>query len=142
MARIYKLTDRVPYKVGEVEIEISPLNIHDKALLHSMATKSVENADNNQVVATSAFAIKSAVKSVKGLENGDGSAYQLEFEQNGSYLTDECVTDLLNIQESAQMIALCVQLIAGIPRTLPGGISLVEDKHSPLEVTGKKRRSK
>lgn len=137
MARIYKTTDRLKYKIGEIEIEISPLNVHDKATLHSFMAKG-QTGDLESIMQGSAQAIKCAVKSIKGLEEQDGSAYQIQFDSSGSYLTDECVADLLNLQESNNMIALCASLIAGVPNTLPKGVSLVEENNSSPKSKAKK----
>lgn len=125
MSIIYKTTDRIKYNLGEIQIEISPLDYHDKSVLHSFIAKS-QTGDLESLMKGSAEAIKRGVKSVKGLKNSDGSDYEVQFDTSGKYLTDECVSDLLNIQESNNMINICGQLIAGIPNKLPQGVTLVD----------------
>ena len=135
MAKIYRTTDRIKYKIGEVEISISPLSVHDKTILHTYVTKA-QSGDVESLMRASSLAVKFAVKDINGLENSDGTAYELQFENN--QLTDECVDDLMNIQESTSMITVCGQLISGIPSQLPKGVSLVEGDKSPNEVKAKK----
>lgn len=137
MARIYRLTDRIKYKIGEVEIQISPLSVHDKATLHSYLKKT-QAGDDKAIVDCSVKAIKYAVKAISGVENADGTPYELQFEGNSNHLTDECVEDLMNLSESPNMIVLCSQLVAGIPNELPKGISLVEDNSRPNELKSQK----
>lgn len=127
MVRIYRTTDKIKYTVGELTVWLSPLSLNDKAELHTF----LEKAQKGDVLATiqaAAFAIKCSLKEVKGLTNQDGSSYSLEFD-NGK-LSDSCVDDLMNIQESNKLIVLCSQLIAGIPKTLPEGITLQEKEES------------
>lgn len=126
MSTIYKTTDRIKYDLGDIQIEISPLDYHDKSALWALASKT-QNGDVESLMKGSAEAIKRGVKNVIGLKNPDGTDYQVQFESSGKYLTDECVSDLMNIKESNNMINLCGQLIAGIPNNLPEGVSLSEE---------------
>lgn len=129
MARIYKLSDKIKYNVGDISFEISPLNVHDKATLHSFMAKGQEG-DLNSLMLGSAEAIKMGIKSITGIENEDGSPYMLQFDSNNR-LTDECVADLMNLKECNQLITLCASLISGIPDVLPMGVSLAEGNKSP-----------
>ncbi len=130
MARIYRTTDRIKYKIGDIEIQISPLDLQDKTILHSHMLKG-QTGDVQALMDGSSFALKAAVKSISGLEDANGP-YQVQFDASGKYLSDECVADLLNISESNLMISLCASLMAGIPSQLPQGISLSEEgKKSP-----------
>lgn len=124
MARIYRTTDKISYKVGELEIKISPLSVHNKSILHDFMTKG-RNGDQKALIDGSSFALKASLKEVTGLEDIDGKPYTLSFDDSG-LVTDACIDDLLNIEESTKLISLCSLLIAGIPSNLPPGISLVE----------------
>lgn len=127
MARIYKTTDRISYKIGDLLIKISPMTVQDKATLNEYMQKG-RSGDTRALIEGSMFAIKAALKEVKGLEDSQGNPYNLEFDDN-NYVTENCINDLMNIAESSLMVTLCSQLIAGIPSTLPEGITLVEDKN-------------
>jgi hypothetical protein len=137
VARIYRTTDRIAYKIGDLEIKISPLDLHDKSTLHALIAKG-QGGDIASLLAGSSHAIKCAVKSVSGLQNEDGTPYQVEFDDSSKYLSDECVADLLNLSESNSMISLCAQLIGGIPNTLPEGITLADDGKKSPNVKAKK----
>ena len=122
MAKIYRLSDKISYKIGDVEVKISPLSLQDKQTLHEYMIKG-QIGDSKALLEGSMFAIKASVKSISGLEDLDGNEYKLEFD--GKYLTDECISDLMNLQESNKLIALCSQLIAGVPLNPPEGVTLV-----------------
>jgi len=122
--RIYRTTDKIAYKVGELEIKISPLSVQNKSELHDMMLKG-QSGNTEALIKGSMFTLKVALKEVKGLEDVNGNPYVLEFDDNG-LVTDECISDLMNLQESSRFIALCSQLIAGIPSVLPEGVSLVD----------------
>jgi hypothetical protein len=125
MARIYRTTDKISYKIGELEIKISPLSVHDKATLHDLIIKS-RDGGSKAMIDGSIFALKAAIKEVTGLVDTEDKEYKVSFDDNG-YLTDSCISDLMNIEESSRMIALCSQLLAGIPSVLPEGVTLKED---------------
>jgi hypothetical protein len=66
------------------------------------------------IVDAAKMAIKHSVKSIAGLENPDGSTYELEFE-NGA-LSESCVDDILNIDEDDKLSLVCTSLLNGIPQ--------------------------
>jgi hypothetical protein len=140
MAKVYRLSDRIKYKIGEVEIQISPLSVHDKSVLHGYMHRA-QNGSIEALMEGSAQAIKFGVKSISGVEDSSGKPYELKFEEGKTCLTDDCVNDLMNLTQSPQMITLCSQLIAGVPSQLPEGVSLVEDDSRP-NVSKSKKASK
>jgi hypothetical protein len=91
MAKIYRTTDKIKYKIGEIEISISPLSVHDKAVLHAYLIKA-QNGDAKSLLEGSAQAIKCAVKSVSGLEDSD-----LAINTNLSLKKAEITTSLTNV---------------------------------------------
>lgn len=124
MAKLYKKTDRITYAIGDIKVKVSPMTLHTKLEL----TKLMRNAEDgslDSIMNASIYALKSCIKGLSGVENQDGSPYELQFDDNGS-LTDDCVEELLNLEESSLMIGLCSSLLAGIKTDLPNGISLVE----------------
>lgn len=131
--RIYRVTDRIKYKLGDLTIEVSPLSLENKSILHSHMVKA-QGGDVAELMAGSVAAIKMCLKSVKGLENADGSPYELSFENN--QLTDECVSELMNMQETNSLIALCSSFIGGVPKDLPKGVTLVEEKNPAKKSKG------
>ena len=107
MARIYKMTDRIPVKVKSLHIEISPLSFDQKATCQSLIM-----SGNHMKAAV--YAIKCSLKSIKGVENEDGSAYELDIENNE--LSNDCIDELLNLSESPEIQYVAMTLLSGIPK--------------------------
>lgn len=114
MARIYRLTDRIPVKIDGITVTISPLSFDQKIELQSLMLQA--KADPMFAVKGARLAIKYAVKGIEGLEDSSGQPY-IVLVENGQ-LSDECVDDLLNLQENSKIITLCSQLINGVPRVV------------------------
>lgn len=125
--RIYKITDKIEYKLGELSIKISPLSVEDKNILTGLMFKGQAKQDIAALMEGSLYALQCAIKEISGLENADGSEYVLQFDDNGK-LTKECASELLNIDQDSKLISLCSSFINGVPSKLPEGISLVETK--------------
>lgn len=107
MAKIYKTTDKIPVKIGELVFEISPLSRIQKADIQALIMEGK--------LADAAFlSVKYAVKSVKGLKYGQGD-YELEFDDNNN-ITEDSLDDLSNIEESTNLHIACISLINGIPK--------------------------
>ena len=107
MARIYKITDKIPVKIHDIEISISPLSFENKSVCLDLITK-------GEHMKAAVYAMQCSVKSVNGIENADGSPYELVSE-NGK-LSQECVDDLLNMSESPEMQFVAMTLLQGIPK--------------------------
>ena len=110
MAIIYRKTDRVKIEVDDLVISICPLGHHEKNKIQSLLVGG--NVDSLMAGAT--LALKSAIKAVKGLKLQDGEDYQLEFE-NGE-LTDDALSELMNVECNSKITAICLQLMDGIPK--------------------------
>lgn len=106
--RIYKRSDRIPIKIGDITIKVGPLSLAEKAEIGSLFF-SGKVAD--QLKAT-LLTIKYGVKEVEGFFTEDGP-YQLSFE--GEYLTDDCASELINTEAGEKMVVVCTSLIKKIP---------------------------
>ncbi len=113
MARIYRTSDRIPVKVDDITVTIAPLTFAQKTELQTIMLSAAKDPMN--AVKGARLAIKFAVKSVAGLEDVNGDKYEVALDSEG-LLTDECVDELLNLQEQPKLIALCTQLIGGMPK--------------------------
>lgn len=109
--RIYKTTDKIPVKIDSITVKISPLTFEQKSEVQGL----ILEQNPLSIVKAARLCIKSSVKEIDGVENEDGSAYQLQFEENGA-LTDQCVDDLLNIDQDDKLSLVCTSLLNGIPR--------------------------
>lgn len=132
MARIYKTTDRIQYKIGEITVSISPLSVADKNTLSEYMIKGQSKQDIKSLMEGSVYVLQSAVKEVKGLEDSNGNEYKLQFDESNK-LTRECAEDLLNLEQSTNLLSLCSMFINGVPTNLPEGISLVSPKNKKAQ---------
>lgn len=116
MAKIYKKSDKIRIQIGTgddaVILTVSPLGQHEKTEVQQMMGKSKGNvAESTKAIA---YAMKHAIKAVEGLEDAQGAKYQLTME--GNILTDECVSDLLNMEFSGEVMIICSTLTNGVPK--------------------------
>jgi hypothetical protein len=134
MIRLSRTSDKIKYKIGEIEISISPLSFQDKDELreHMIAAK---DGDMKAAMAGAVKAIKFALKDISGVEDFDGNPYKLQFEDDSNRrLTDECVSDLMNLEENPKLIAACSMLIARLPKDGDiEGVSLVKKEAPPVK---------
>lgn len=134
MARIYRISERIPLRVGDLEIQISPLALDQKAEISDVVGDGMSTA---KLLRGSALALKYCVKSVSGLEDGEG-AYSLEFQEDGN-LSDDAVNELFNMQGNDKLTAICLSLLNGIPEEfmdpLTGeplkGVEFIVEKEAP-----------
>lgn len=102
---VYRKSDRIKLKVGELEVHLAPMTFMEKSTVQDMV---MENAMKGSM-----HALKCAVKNIKGLTLNDGSEYELQFEND--LLTDECIDDLTNIQNIDELFIACLDLLNGVP---------------------------
>lgn len=133
MARIYKATDLIPVKVDDLTINVSPLTFEQKMQVQSEILK----GGTAGAMRGAALACRYAVKSIKGIENGDGSEYEVK--TDGGLVTPECWDDLQNVKECSKLITICLNLINGVPdefvdpetKKRLAGVSIIREKASP-----------
>lgn len=108
MAIVYRTSDRIKVKVGELVISVSPLNRYQKAKVQdlTMQGKDIDAAYE---------ALRSGIKGVEGLYDINGEPYGLKLDDNKE-LTDECIDDLMNLEFAPELVTVCVQLLNGIPK--------------------------
>lgn len=110
MVKIYRTTDKITIKIDSIVFKVSPLSFEQKSIIQS----SLIGGDTMAIVKAAKDAIKYAVKDISGVQNMDGSAYELEFD--GEVLSDSCVDDLLNIDQHDKLSLVCTTLLNGIPK--------------------------
>lgn len=113
MAKILKLSDRIPVTIEDVTLKLAPLCYQHKMEIQQYM---IEAATGNMQSAMkgAALAIKYSVKDITGVEDYSGNKFELSFEENGS-LSEECVDNLLNLSLNNKMIAVCASLLNGLP---------------------------
>ena len=106
---IYKSTDRIPVKVGEITFWVSPLTYGQKIQI-AESTKlkgGVEVQDNYQVAFKT---IKFSVKSVEGFKDSCGDDYSPTFDADGC-LSDDSTSDIMNLDSAKYIVSACASLM-------------------------------
>lgn len=104
---IYRMSDRIPVKLGELTFWIAPLSVDAKGRLLTFS-KRVSGEERDVAMEGAAAALKLSVKGVDGLKLADGSPYECEFDEQGN-LTDDCVSELMQLDCAAPLTRLCIR---------------------------------
>ena len=125
MITIYRTSERIPLKIGELEFVISPLDFKQRKDVQAVVTND-EGSIVTDTIKAAELCIKYQIKEVKGLVNMDGSSYKLEFDND--VLTDNCVNDIMGLEIKEKLAQLFFKTMAqmkdpeikGVEITLPG----------------------
>jgi len=101
MIPIYRITDRIPVKIGPIEFSIGPLNHHQR----SEVIACVQNESGDVTVNANQMAflcVKYQVKGIKGIECVDGKDYELEFDSD--CLTDNCASEIMGLENKESLL--------------------------------------
>lgn len=136
MAKILRLTDRIKLTIDKVIFTIAPLNHYQKIELANCS--SMEGGDEHtQLLKAQAMYIKFAVKDLKGVQDYNGDDYELEFEND--VLTDNCVSELLSLDQRNKLTTAAWQLLNGI-NAMVDPITGEKLKGVKLEVDSKRKK--
>lgn len=105
------MSDRIHIKIDDITFVIAPLNYLRKQEL-AECTKLQDGKETFDLLKAQIYYIKYALKEVKGIKNYDGSDYELEFE--GDCLTDNCVSEILNLEQREKLNIVAWQQLNGI----------------------------
>ena len=115
MAKILRLSDRIKLTIDDVTFTIAPLNHFQKIELSNCTT--VKNGeDHYDLLRAQALYIGFAIKDVEGIEDYDGNPYELEF--NNDVLTDNCVSEILSLDQRSKLTTAAWQLLNGVNELL------------------------
>lgn len=114
MAKIYRLTDRISVKVGDITIKLSPLTLHQKTEVQQAMMLGRLKGDVAEATRGLVLSLKYSVKDISGVTDSEDSPYQLQFD--GEHLSDSCVEDLLNLEITQKLTLICSSLVNGIPK--------------------------
>lgn len=121
--KIYKATDRLSVKIGELVFKLAPLEV-----LHK---NEIALAQKDGPLMPIFYAMKYSLKGIEpGLKDSLGEPTELEFDADGN-LTDSCLNWIFNSEESEAVQKLqlvCVALINGIPKQI-----VYPDTKKPIE---------
>ena len=109
--KILRLSDRIKLDIGGVVFTIAPLNQFQKINLANCTT--IRNGqDHYDLLGAQALYLKYAIKDIEGVTDYDEKDYKLQFENNE--LTDECVSELLNLDQRSKLTTSAWQLLNGV----------------------------
>ena len=110
MAKIYKISDRIKVKVGGLTVKIGPLTFDQKAEIQALAT----SGDFKKSLQSAKLSVKYSVKDIDGLEDAEGNKYELSTDEEG--LSEDCLNELFNLEESEKLSMMSLGLLQGIPK--------------------------
>ncbi len=134
MAKIYRSTDRIQIKIGDIVCKFAPLTFEQKNEVQAMLVEGQKKFDLVLLNKGIMLAISYCLKSIDNIEDSNGEPYKLEFD--GNKLTDECVNELLNMEDSPALIKVCSTIVNGIPKKFDiEGVELLETEKKTQATT-------
>jgi len=109
MARILKMSDRIKMKIDDITFTLAPFSYEQKMEM-SDCTKIVAGEEIIDVFKTKTLMLKYGLKGIDGV--GD---YRLAFDSEGN-LSNECISEILYIEQSAKMLQACYEIHNGVPK--------------------------
>jgi len=108
--KVLRKTDRVKFKIDEVEFTIAPLSYRDRIEL-STSVKSASGEVVSNYLEQTLMMIKKCLKNISGLKDHDDKDYNLDFD--GEELTNDCSDELLMCFQNSKAITALVQSSMG-----------------------------
>ena len=119
--KIFRVTDRIPVKIGELTFWLSPLKWEHKiAVSNAIQLKS---GDTHITTMQAKTTIKYSVKAVDGIQNHDGTPLVLDLDESGA-LTDDSVEDLLQLEQFPVLVKQALTWLNGPSDTVLDGVSV------------------
>lgn len=99
---IYRPTDQIPVKIGEVTFWLSPLSHSQRQeILALTVVKAGEERTRPMEMAQLTLSI--SLRKIVGVNDADGSPYELEFDENGR-VTLDCINDIFTLDGADNLI--------------------------------------
>jgi len=111
MSKILRMSDRVVLSIGEVKFTLAPMNHLQKQEI-SACSKMIGGEEHFDMMASQIVYLKHSIKDIEGIKDYKGNDYKLNFE--GNQLTDECVSEILNLEQRSDLTVAAWQLLGGI----------------------------
>ncbi len=113
MAKIYRRSDRVKVKIDDVIVTIAPLSLEAKVEATEYLGRGKAAGNYPLIQKGLSVLLKNSIKNIDGVEGMDGKPYTLQFEND--VLTDDCLSDLYNLELHKKLVMVCSSLIKNIP---------------------------
>ena len=105
------MNDRVSLKIGKITFKLAPLNYLQKQELAG-CSRLISGEEHFDLLKAQSLYIKYSLKEITGLTCYNNEKYELEFD--GDFLTDDCLSEILNIEEREKLTVAAWQLLNGI----------------------------
>lgn len=94
--KILSMKDRVKLTLGKITLTLKPLNIFEQSQISSQ--KKMDSGVETEDLVLSSFAyIKYSLKGIEGVKTHSGDPYELDFEEETGYLTDDCASEVFSL---------------------------------------------
>lgn len=114
MSKIYKTSDRLPVKIGDITFKVSPLTFQQRSEINACITHANRELDFAKMAQSTFLAVKYAIKEISTIATFEGESFELKFDEDGT-LCEETCNDLLNLEISPELSAFATNLLAGVP---------------------------
>lgn len=106
---IYKPSDRIPIKLGDLTVVLSPLTFEQKADVYDLQMKAGKGKQDDTSILRKAMAY--SVKDLKGAKSWDGKEFTLNWE-NGK-LCNDCIEVLMGLPDSKSLVKAIGAIVRG-----------------------------
>jgi len=136
---VYRSTDRIKIKIHDVELIVKPLSYFEKSQVEGILFKEGGVIRENSILALAKL-IKYSIKEISGVNNLDGTPYQLSFDADGSLL-ESSIDELMNMGISNDLTIVLFGIRNSIPNEIVGvdGTPLKHIQITPFDGSGKKK---
>lgn len=110
---IYRNTDRIKVKIGELVFMLAPLSFEQKSEISALSSKIEQGELVTNGMLVYYKSIQFSLKDIEGLVDSDGNKYELQFNERG--ITTECMDELFNMEFSHQLMVSAYNMVAQIP---------------------------
>lgn len=105
------MSDRVSFTIDDVVFKLAPMNLIQKQEIADCMTTTSGN-DRLALMMSQALYLKYSLKEISGVVGYDDKPYELKFE--GDYLTDDCVSEILNLEQREKLTLSAWSILNGI----------------------------
>lgn len=94
--KILSMKDRVRLSLGKITLTLKPLNIFEQSKIGEQK-KMQAGVEIEDLVLSSFAYIKYSLKGIDGVKTQSGDVYELDFEEDSGYLTDDCASEIFSL---------------------------------------------
>lgn len=111
MAKIYRQKDRKKVQIDDIIVTLAPLSLENRSHAQALLIEGQKKQDVLMLSEAIYYTIRASLKEIEGVTDIDDKPYKLEFEKGG-LLKKECLLDLLNMECSPKLQAVCGVIVA------------------------------